>query len=907
MTILCRALLLLCVFGCSSAHAQLNALSYDRASSASFVASANAATGALGNLGAGSSGCCAFGAGANAFDPFSQRLYAFGPDPASAMAPWQLHVFNATTGTALPDVTLGQAGRIIGAAFEQVPPRLLALRAAAGGDVDLVEVDPASGALVVLNSGLPGCCMPTPNAVAYRAGVVYLSAQLRGSSTPTLFGFPVDGSAVTSVALVAPLTVLNTDPSSGVMYGMLQALSGPGTGATLSLVQVDSATGALTPIGSALVDCCALAPDVGAISSGSLTVVARPISASGHAFLSFDLGSGVASFSAAPVADSRIVNGLFDGAKGLEATTTTITSVVPEPSQMGQAYTVSVTVTATSAPVSGNVIVDDGIGGSCTFALPATACALNGSVLGPITITASYQGQGVFIGSSDTTTHNVVQATSTTAITSIVPAGSSPIGQPYTVNVAVNGFSPSGTVVVDDGVGANCSMTLPATNCVLTSNSIGPRTITASYAGDINNTPSSATAAYSIGQAPSVTTITGIVPAGSSVVGQPYTVSVSVSGFGTPVGTVMVDDGAGANCTIALPASSCALTSTVAGARTLTASYSGDTDNLPSSGTAAYTIDRAPSTTSITSVAPNPPTAGSAYSVSVSVSGFGTPLGAVTIDDGNGGSCVLNLPATACNLNSTVAGALSLTASYAGDANNLPSSGTFALVAQQAATTTTLSAAPDPAIIGMPVQLTASINQPLAVGVALGGSVDFLDGATPIPGCSAVNVVAGIAQCSTSFAATGIRNLQANYLGDANNLASTGTLDLAVDRVPTSTTLGVSPNPALSNTDVQLAIAVSGGVAPLSGTVSVTSNGVAIAECQNLVLVAGTTGCQFRTALEGQFTLVATYSGDVDDDGSSATAILDVGTVELPIGGRWITLLLGLGMVLLGLRVLRRT
>ena len=906
MIILCRVLLLLCVLGWSSAHAQLNALSYDRANAASFVASANAATGALNNLGAGSSGCCAFGAAANAFDPFSQRLYAFGPDPASASAPWQLHVFNATTGTALPSVTLAQSGRIIGAAFEQVPPRLLALRAGAGGDVDLVEVDPVSGAVVVLNSGLAGCCMPTPNAVAYRAGVVYLSAQLRGSSAPALFGFPVDGSAVTSVGLAAPLTVLNTDPANGVMYGLLQALSGPGAGATLSLVQVDAATGVLTPIGSALVDCCALAPDVGAISGGSLTVVARPISASGQAFLSFDLGSGAATFSAGPVADTRIVNGLFDGAKGLEATTTTITSVVPEPSQIGQAYTVNVTVTATSGAVTGNVIVDDGIGGSCTFALPASACALTGTVLGPLTITASYQGEGGFVGSSDSTTHSVVQATSTTTITSIVPVDSSPIGQAYTVNVAVAGFSPTGTLAVDDGFGATCSITLPASSCMLTSNSVGPRTITAAYAGDINNTPSSGTAAYSIGQAPSVTTITGIVPAGSSVVGQPYTVSVSVSGFGTPVGTVTVDDGAGASCNLVLPATSCALTSTTAGARTLTASYSGDTENLPSSGTAAYTIDRAPSSTSITSVAPNPPTAGSAYSVSVSVSGFGTPLGNVTIDDGNGGSCVLNLPATSCNLNSTVAGALSLTASYAGDADNLPSSGTFAIVANQAATTTTLSAAPDPAIVGMPVQLTASVNQPSAVGVALGGSVDFLDGATPIPGCTAVALVAGTAQCSTSFAATGVRNLRANYLGDANNLASTGTLDLTVDRVPTSTTLVVTPNQVLRNTDVQLAIAVSGGVAPLSGTVSVTSNGVPIAECQNLILVADATSCQFRALLEGQFSLVATYSGDVDDDSSSATAILSVGVVELPVGGGGMGLLLGLGMLLLGLRVLRR-
>lgn len=907
MTMFSRALLLLGLLGCSGVQAQLTALTHDRGTASAIVAEANPATAALTNLGSGTAGCCVLGAAANAFDPFSQIVYAFGPDPADANASWQLHAFNALSGSSLPDVSLAQPGRIIGAAFEQVPPRLLALRASATGDIDLLEVDTTTGALNVLNAGVADCCTPTPNAVAYVAGVVYLSAQLRTSTTPTLFGFPVDGSAVTSAPVASALTVLNADPDSGLLFGIEQIGTGLPSSASLNFVQVDPATGLFTPLGSTLTDCCAIAPDIGAISAGRLTVVAQAIGTSGYSLLSFDLGTGAASFSSSPLEDTRIINGLFDGAKGLEPTTTTITSIVPTPSEIGQNYMVNVSVTAISGPVTGTVTVDDGIGGICMFALPGAGCMLPGSALGPLTITATYTGQGAFIGSSDTAMHGVVQATSTTAITSIAPAGSAVIGQPYAVNVSVLGFGPpTGTVDVSDGAGALCTIILPAGSCMLTSTVIGPKTISAAYNGDVNNSISNATAAYTITPAASTTVIASIAPAGSSTVGQPYTVNVSVTGFGVPTGSVAVNDGAGASCNFVLPAASCVLTSTVGGPRTITAAYAGDAQNGPSSGNAAYLIDPAPSTTSFISVVPNTPVAGSAYAVTIQVTGFGTPTGLVNVDDGNGGSCAITLPANACNLASTIAAALTLTASYSGDASNQPSSGSVIITPSPASTSTALTATPDPAIVGMPVQLEASVSQPVAVGVVLAGNVEFLDGGNPVAGCAAVPLVAGLAQCSTSFTPAGIRNLTANYLGDANNQASSGSLNLLVDLVPTTTVLLVTPSQVLRNSDVRLDITVSGGVAPTSGTVSITSNGTPIAECQALSVVGGTATCMFRPQLSGQYTLVATYSGDVDDGASSGTAGLTVGAVELPVGGRWLVLLLGSGLLLIGARASRR-
>lgn len=69
-----------------------------------------------------------------------------------------------------------------------------------------------------------------------------------------------------------------------------------------------------------------------------------------------------------------------------------------------------------------------------------------------------------------------------------------------------------------------------------------------------------------------------------SVVGQPVTVQYSVapvSGTGTPTGTVTVTDGT-SSCTGTIAAGQCSLTFTTAGAKSLTASYNGDSNFNPS-------------------------------------------------------------------------------------------------------------------------------------------------------------------------------------------------------------------------------------------------------------------------------------------------------------------------------------
>ena len=84
------------------------------------------------------------------------------------------------------------------------------------------------------------------------------------------------------------------------------------------------------------------------------------------------------------------------------------------------------------------------------------------------------------------------------------------------------------------------------------------------------------------------------------------------------------------------------------------------------------------------------------------------------------------------------------------------------------ATTLSLTSSSNTVGMGASVTLTATVSPASAAG-----TVTFLDGATPIAGCSAVPVVAGAAQCTTSDLPPGARSLTAVYDSATGYTAST--------------------------------------------------------------------------------------------------------------------------------------
>lgn len=147
----------------------------------------------------------------------------------------------------------------------------------------------------------------------------------------------------------------------------------------------------------------------------------------------------------------------------------------------------------------------------------------------------------------------------------------------------------------------------------------------------------SAGAAHTVNPAATTTTITNAaaLAATPAVVGESYAVNWAVAvtepGAGTPTGTMTVSGGSG--CSAAVAVGTCSVMSTTAGAKTLVATYAGDTDFTGSaSAGAAHTVNKAGTATSVSSSS-NPSVFGSSVTftgkVSVNPPGAGTPGGTV--------------------------------------------------------------------------------------------------------------------------------------------------------------------------------------------------------------------------------------------------------------------------------------
>lgn len=183
-------------------------------------------------------------------------------------------------------------------------------------------------------------------------------------------------------------------------------------------------------------------------------------------------------------------------------TITTITPTSPDPSIVGQAITVSVTVTSATTP-TGSVTVTGGPS-PCTFTLVNGAgnCAFTFNTTGNYTLTATYTPDtSAFLPSSDTESHTVSLPFTVTTITATSPYNTG-LNISVTVNVAnVPGGSavtPTGTVTIT-GQNSGCTGPLPigptgATSpCNLIFNTPGTKTLTATYSGDAGHAASTGT------------------------------------------------------------------------------------------------------------------------------------------------------------------------------------------------------------------------------------------------------------------------------------------------------------------------------------------------------------------------------------------------------------------------------
>lgn len=267
-------------------------------------------------------------------------------------------------------------------------------------------------------------------------------------------------------------------------------------------------------------------------------------------------------------------------------------------------------------------------------------------------------------------------------------------------------------------------------------------------------------------------------------------------------------------------------------ARAFQAAYGGGS----SDGFVAKIIVTATTKTTL-SVTPGSSIGGTAVTFTATVVAFpgsGVPTGNVTFNNGTTalGTGTLNASGVASFTSSTLAaGTYAVTAAYAGDAGNNPSTSTAVTETVTAATTTTLSAAPTSAAIGASVTFTATVAESPG-GAVPTGSVTFASGATML-GTGTLNA-AGVAAYTTSSLAAGAYSVTVVYGGDTLNNPSTSSAvavtitpplpTVTVSVAPTSITVGDTATISWSSTNATACTASGSwsGSEATSGSQSVT-------------------------------------------------------------------------------------
>jgi hypothetical protein len=324
----------------------------------------------------------------------------------------------------------------------------------------------------------------------------------------------------------------------------------------------------------------------------------------------------------------------------------------------------------------------------------------------------------------------------------------------------------------------------------------------------------------------------------------------------------------------------------------ISASYSGDNTHLASQTPATVTqlVYEQTQTIVVTSGSPSIVGQPVTFTATVAVSGGGNvPVsGTVTFTDS-----ATVLPNNTINLsngsaqytaNALVQGANTITATFT-PAANTQIQGSSGQVVQtvQAVASLTLASGPSPSTYGTPVTLTVSV--PTVGTVAATGKVTITivptaPGGQPITQTVTLagNPAGGNAVISTL--PVGTYTITATYPGDTNySQATSASVSQTVTAVQTTTAIVANPNPGIAGKPVTLTATVtaSQGTVTPTGTVTFvdTFNG-ATTTLGTATLASNGTASINPSLAKGSHSIVATYSGNADDNTSNATLVLIV-------------------------------
>ncbi len=708
--------------------------------------------------------------------------------------------------------------------------------AANGGPTPTVRLGATS---VAIDAGAPGTCLPTDQRGIARGATCDAGAYAFDPATTTvLTALPNPSGFGGDVTLQATVSAVG---EPGTPSGSVELFDG------------------VTSLGIAPLD----GTGVGTITVASLAAGAHTLTAV------YQPDAGYAPSTSTPVAHT------VDPA----ATTTVLTSS-GSPTTGGAIVTFDVAVTAAGTTPTGTVDLRDGATTIATLPLDGagTATYSTGSLTGGHhDLTAVYAGDANHDGSTSAVLgHDVVDASATTLTG---PAGPTTFGTDASFDVTVapvgGGPTPTGAVVLREGATTLDTAPLDASgHATLTVSTLGSgaHAITATYAGDAFNGPSTSNVVTHTVTDASTATALDVVPAGSSVYGNDVTVAATVTNTDSapiPEGHVQFFDGATSIGTAEVDPSghaSWTLSSPAVGTYDLHATYL-PANGFASSGSSSTTHDVVPADTTTALAASTPAsTYGETVTLTATVDALsspGVPVGSVTFRDGAAvlGTASLDGTGTATITTGAIAvGSRTLRAEYGGTgAFSASASPDLAHTVSPAAVLVTVTDTPDPSVFGSDVTLSITAGA-VAPGAGVPtGAVVVRDG----PATVATTALDGSGQATVPLTglAVGAHTLSVEVLGDGN--FATGSADATHTVVADTATVDLfsSSTTAAFTDPVTFTATVTGtGSATPTGTVTfrigATILGVVALDAGGVARLTTTT-LPYGTSL-----VIADYSGD---------------------------------------------
>jgi hypothetical protein len=362
--------------------------------------------------------------------------------------------------------------------------------------------------------------------------------------------------------------------------------------------------------------------------------------------------------------------------------------------------------------------------------------------------------------------------------------------------------------------------------------------------------------------------------------GQAVTMTATVtSPIGTPSGTVTFYDGTTSlgNQPLDISGQATLISALTAGTHSLTASYVGNVSFFEStSAPLTQTVNKASSSTTVSSSL-NPSAAGQVVTFTVLVSSnVAVPTGSVVFKDGGTliGTGHLNASGQATFSTGFNVGSHGITAEYSGDANFLnSSSSTLSQTVNRASTTTTVTSAPNPSLVGQAVTFTATVVSP--TGGIPAGTVAFGDGDTTL-GTSPLDAQGKAVFVTTSLSAR-THLISAVFAGTANYGGSASlVLKQVVALVPTETSVTSSQNPSAVGQSVTFTATVTGtgqGIPTGTVTFKVGGDGVSLGTA---TLSGGQAAISISNLKKGTNRIFVVYGGDATFAGSVSPVYMQV-------------------------------